>query len=240
MKRRTYDLSMPFTRDMPTFFFWKNWHHPPLFATFSDLEETSLGPGTGEGFVTLVSFLTHTGTHMDSPRHFRRDRWYLHEIPVDRFLGEGQVLNIPKGPNADVTVDDLEHAGRDIRPDDIVAIDTGWHRTYRTPGQDPEGARHYFTQHPGLCGESAEWLVNRGVLTVLIDTPAIDSAPHTVFGDNTWQTHAVLFDHNIPVVEHLGGEIDEVAGRRCLISCAPVKYVNGDAFPLRVLASPLG
>jgi len=77
------------------------------------------------------------------------------------------------------------------------------------------------------------------VATVLIDTPAIDSAPHTVFGDDTWQTHALLFEHNIPVVEHLGGEIDEVGGERCIIRCAPVKYVNGDAFPLRALAWPL-
>src|SRR5438128_4099589 len=66
MSGRIYDLSMPFTRDMPTYFFWKNWHHPPFFATFTDLEETSLGPGTGEGFVSLVAFLTHTGTHMDA------------------------------------------------------------------------------------------------------------------------------------------------------------------------------
>jgi kynurenine formamidase len=239
MKRRIYDLSLPFTRDMPTFYFWKNWHHPPFFATFSDLTETSLGQGTGEGFVTLVSFLTHTGTHMDSPRHFRRDRWYLHEIPADRFLGEGSVLNVPKGPNEDITVRDLEATGIEVRRGDLVAINTGWHRRYLTPGQDQEGAHFYFTQHPGLCTESAEWLVERGVATVLIDTPAIDSAPHTVFGDDTWQTHAVLFEYNIPVVEHLGGEIDEVAGQRCIISCAPVKYVNGDAFPLRALAWPL-
>ncbi len=239
MERRVYDISMPFTRDMPTFYFWKNWHHPPFFATFSDLDETSLGPGTGEGFVTLVSFLTHTGTHMDAPRHFRRDRWYLHEIPVDRFLGEGPVLDVPKGPNEEITARDLEAAGLEVRRGDIVAINTGWHRTYATPGQDQEGARFYFTQHPGLCRESAEWLVARGVRTVLIDTPAVDSAPHTVFGDNGWETHAALFEHNIPVVEHLGGELDAVAGRRCIISCAPVKYVNGDAFPLRALAWPL-
>jgi kynurenine formamidase len=127
----------------------------------------------------------------------------------------------------------------EVRSGDLVVINTGWHRQYKTPGEDREGAHFYFTQHPGLCSESAEWLVARGVSTVLIDTPAVDSAPHTVFGDDTWQTHAVLFEHNIPVVEHLGGELDEVAGQRCIISCAPVKYVNVDAFPLLALAWPL-
>src|SRR5438445_4249398 len=115
MAKRIYDLSMPFTRDMPTYFFWKNWHHPPFFATFTDLEETSLGPGTGEGFVSLVAFLTHTGTHMDAPRHFRRGAWYLHEIPPDRFLGEGPVLPVPKGPNEDITVQDLEATEMEVR-----------------------------------------------------------------------------------------------------------------------------
>ncbi len=46
--------------------------------------------------------------------------------------------------------------------------------------------------------------------------PAVNGATHTVFGDNTWQTHEVLFEHNIPVVEHPGGGL-----------------------PLRVLARPL-
>lgn len=239
MTARVYDLSMPFGRDMPTFYFWENWHHPPFFATFSDLSETSLGPRTAEGFVSLVSFLTHTGTHMDAPRHFRRDRWYLHEIPPDRFLGEGPVLLVPKGPNEDILAKDLDATGMDVRRGDLVVINTGWHRRYATPGEDRDAARFYFTQHPGLCRESAEWLVARGVYTVLMDTPAVDGATHTVFGDNTWQTHEILFDHNIPVVEHLGGELDEVSGRRCLITCAPVKYVNGDGFPLRVLARPL-
>lgn len=239
MGKRIYDLSMPFTRDMPTYFFWKSWHHPPFFATFTDLEETSLGSGTGEGFVSLVAFLTHTGTHMDAPRHFRRGAWYLHEIPPDRFLGEGPVLHIPKGANEDITAQDLEAGNLEIRAGDLVVINTGWHRQYRTPGQDREGAQYYFTQHPGLCTESAQWLVERGVYTILIDTPAIDGSTHTVFGDNSWQSHAVLFARNIPVVEHLGGEIDEVPGQRCTISCAPVNYVNGDGFPLRVLARPL-
>lgn len=53
------------------------------------------------------------------------------------------------------------------------------------------------------------------------------------------ESHTTLFAKDIPGVESVGGELDLVTGRRCLISCAPVKHVNGDAFPVRVLASPL-
>ena len=138
---------------------------------------------------------------------------YLHEIPPDRLLGEGPALDVPKGPNEDIMVRDLEATGRRYAretswpstPDGIAAtLRRGKIGTARTSTSPSTG---------GLCTESAQWLVERGVATVLIDTPAIDSAPHTVFGDETWQAHAGLFEHNIPVVEHLGGEIDEVASR---------------------------
>src|SRR5690348_695559 len=83
--RRVYDLTLPFTRDMPTYYFYKNVFQPPMFTVFSLLEGTPLGPETRDAYVTHVSFLTHIGTHVDAPRHFRADGWFLHEIPADRW-----------------------------------------------------------------------------------------------------------------------------------------------------------
>ena len=90
--RRVYDLSVPFCRDMPTYYFYKSVFSPPMFTVFSQIEGTPLGPWTTDAYVTHVSFLTHIGTHVDAPRHFRRDGWSIHEIPPDRWLGEGPVL----------------------------------------------------------------------------------------------------------------------------------------------------
>ena len=59
------------------------------------------------------------------------------------------------------------------------------------------------------------------------------------YGDSSLETHHVLFADNAPGVEGLGGELDLVTGKRCLISCAPVEYEGGEAFPLRALAIPL-
>jgi kynurenine formamidase len=234
-----YDLSVPFCRDMPTYYFYKSVFSPPMFTVFSQIEGTPLGPWTKDAYVTHVSFLTHIGTHVDAPRHFRADGQYLHEIPPDRWLGEGPVLSIPKGPCEDITAADLEAAGMEVRPGDIVAINTGWHHRYVGPADDREGAITYMERGPGLCAESAQWLADHGIVTVMIDGPAIDSAAHMPYGDGTMQSHVVLFRYNIPAVEGLGGELDLVTGKRCLFSCAPVKYVYGDAFPLRALAIPL-
>lgn len=237
--KRVYDLSLPFERDMPSYYFYKNLFQPPMFTVFSQLDGTPLGPETKDAYVTHVSFLTHIGTHVDAPRHFRKDGWYLHEIPADRWLGEGPVLHIPKGPAEDITAADLEATGMEVRAGDIVAINTGWHHRYTSPGVDREGAIVYMEQGPGLCAESAQWLADRGIVTVMIDGPAIDSAAHMAYGDGTMQSHTVLFRYNIPAIEGLAGELDLVTGKRCTFTCAPVRYHNGDAFPVRALAIPL-
>lgn len=237
--RRVYDLSLPFCRDMPTYYFYKSIFQPPMFTLFSQMEGTPLGPETKDAYVTHVSFLTHIGTHVDSPRHLRPDGWYIHEIPADRWMGEGPVLHIPKGIAEDVTVADLEATGMEVRPGDIVAINTGWHHRFTGPAADREGAIVYMEQGPGLCAASAQWLADKGIVTVMIDSPAIDSAAHMPYGDGSFESHHVLFRYNIPAVEGLGGELDLVNGKRCLFTCAPVRYHNGDAFPLRALAIPL-
>jgi kynurenine formamidase len=232
---RVYDLSLPFNRDMPTFEFYRQVFPAPFFAIVRHPALTD----PVDGFVTHVSFITHTGTHVDAPRHFRSDGAFLHEIPPDRWLGQGPVIGIAKGPCEEITAADLERSGADVRRGDIVAINTGWHHRYCGPATDPEGARVYLEQGPGLCAESARWLVEHGVKTVMVDTPALDAAIHMPYGDGSLQSHRTLFAENIPGVEMLGGELDEVTGRRCLLSCAPVKYEGGDAFPLRALAIPL-
>lgn len=241
--REVYDLSLPFQRDMPSYYFYENRYQPPMFTVFSHTEGTPLGPETKDGYVTHVSFLTHTGTHVDAPRHFREDGWYLHEVPADRWLGEGPVLPVPKAELEPIGAADLERAceqsGLDVRAGDIVAINTGWHHRFAGPGESRDGAIAYMERNPGLSAESAEWLVERGVVTVMIDTPAIDCARFMPYGDASFQSHFALFAKNVPAVEGLGGQLDEVTGRRCLLSAAPLRYHNGDAFPLRVLATPL-
>lgn len=237
-ERRVYDLSVPFQRDMPTYYFYRNYFQPPMFTVFSQPQGTELGEGTAEAYVTHVSFLTHTGTHVDAPRHWRRDGQYIDQISPHRWLGEGPVLPVPKGELEDITAADLEAAGMSVEEGDLVVINTGWHRRWTGPGADREGAITYMERAPGLCRESALWLVDRGVATVLIDTPALDSCRHMGYGDGSMESHTTLFEHDVPGVESVGGELDAVTGRRCLISCAPVRYVNGDAFPVRVLAVP--
>ncbi len=92
------------------------------------------------------------------------------------------MIGVPKGPGEVVTAADLEASGMDARGD-LVAVNTGWHHRYCGPATDPIRARAYMEEAPGLCEESARWLVERGVKTVLVDTPALDACIHMPYGE---------------------------------------------------------
>ena len=76
------------------------------------------------------------------------------------------MLDVPKGEWELIEPADLEAAG-EVRPGDIVVINTGWHRRY-------SDSMDYFGHGPGLSGVAARWLVDREVKLVGIDTATID------------------------------------------------------------------
>ena len=110
------------------------------------------------------------------------------------------MIAIPKGAHEEITAEDLETSGMEVRPGDLVAINTGWHHRYAGPATDPERARTYLEKGPGLCANSARWLVDHGARTVLIDTPALDSSLHMPYGDGTLESHRVLFAETSPAL----------------------------------------
>jgi len=210
-------------------------YNPPMIATYSHMDGTPTRPDKGI-YDTLISFFAHTGCHFDAPAHFSKDGWTLDKVPLDRMVGDGGVVSIPKGELEEITPEDLQRAIPKIGKGDLVVINTGWHKNYVGPITDWEKAVYYATKNPGLLKESAEWLVKQGIKTVLVDYCGVDHAKYTERGDNSWAVHKTFLTNNVPMVQLLGGQIDEVTGKRCTIICAPIKYMGGDGFPVRVIA----
>jgi kynurenine formamidase len=61
-------------------------------------------------------------------------------------------------------------AGRGILPGDVVYVHTGWGEHWR----DPDTAKLYYTQAPGLSYDAAQYLGERRIVAVGLDTPFID------------------------------------------------------------------
>lgn len=239
-KRKIFDLSLPWGRDLPTFGMSLSFYNPPMIATYSEFGNTLLEKDREKAsapfFDTLLTFFSHTGTHFDSPVHCKKECWSIDQVPLDRFWSEGVVVGIPKGELGEVVPEDLEKVKPKIQEGDIVLINTGWHKNFCGPLTNWDKAVYYARKNPGLTKEAAEWLIKKRVKVVGVDHLGVDHPKYWDSGDGTWPVHRGLLMNNIPMIQPLGGQIDEVTGKRCIIVCPPVNYVKGDAFPVRVLA----
>ncbi len=200
-----------------------------------------------------ITTVMHTGTHMNAPLHMIQRGADLAAIPVDRLFGNGVVLSIPKKSYDVITADDLASAKPQVRQGDIVVINTGWHHKY-------SDGLEYYGQSPGLSKEAAQWLVDKGCRLVAVDTPQIDHPLATSLGPHRggptmkrlaaeyqqatgldpkkehseWHiAHKTLLGAGIPTIEQVGGDVDELSGKRATFAGTPWKFQYGDACPVR-------
>lgn len=198
----------------------------------------------------------HTGTHLNAPRHLVARAEAVGEIALERLFGTGVVLSIPKGEWQLIEVSNLTAARPAIQADDIVVISTGWHRRY-------SDSIEYFGHSPGLSKNAAQWLIDRGIKLLAVDTPQVDHPLATSLGPHRngpqikrlaedylkatgrealadfpeWNVaHKLLLAHGIPTVENVGGDVDDLAGQRCTFQAYPWHWLEGDACPIRFVA----
>ncbi len=119
MTKKIIDLSMILEEGMISF--PQPWH--PI------VEIVQLGRHEVEGRETRkITMGTHTGTHIDAPRHFIPDAPTVDEIPLDQMNGLASVVNLTDfGPGEEVGLSDLEKALGD-RSAERVLLRFDWER----------------------------------------------------------------------------------------------------------------
>ena len=245
-----YDLSHPFGPGVP------------LWPYFEDIKIERMHYHAKSRVLSQV--LTHTmhvSTHADSPIHVEEGFPSTEQIPIERYMGKGVVVSIPKGKWEIITAEDLEKAKPPIEKGDIVIVNTGWHRYWGDTVK-------YFCYAPGFYLEAGEWFVKKGVKAVGIDTQALD---HPLGTREVWSQgegdernrvlpwladeykkekgrdvredfpywepcHRLLLTHGIMGYENVGGDIDKVTGKRCTIIGLPLRWVGGDGSIVRLIA----
>jgi len=185
----------------------------------------------------------HGGTHLDAPVHFAEGKQELHEIPLERLIGDAVVLDVSAKalaqPDYQVSVSDFldweKQHGR--LPDGaIVLLRTGfgqyWPDRLRYMGTDERGAAAVAKLHfPGLHPTAAEWLTTeRTIHAIGLDTPSIDFGQSTLF-----ESHQILFQHNIPAFENLAN-LDKLPPTGIWVAALPMKIKHGSGGPLRMVA----
>jgi kynurenine formamidase len=231
--------------------------HTPVYPGYPDIVIRRAVSHASHGVMSQhIVTVMHNGTHVNAPVHLIPGGAGVGQIPVDHFFGSGVVLGIEKGQWGLVEPADLEGCGIDIYGGDIVIVNTGWHRQY-------SDSQEYFGEGPGLSEPAARWLIDRGVKLVGVDTASVDHPMATSLGRHRngpivkalpkryeertgrkpeddfpdWNpAHRAILGAGIPTIENVGGNLDEVTGKRCTFQAVPLYWPAGDASIVRLVA----
>jgi Predicted metal-dependent hydrolase len=158
----------------------------------------------------------HVGTHIDAPMHLIKSEEFISEIPLENFIGNGCVIDV-RGEHVIRLKVDYEEK---IRNCDFIFLYTGYDEKF--------GTEDYFKHHPVVERDFAEFLVNKNIKVMGIDTPSPDKYPFKV--------HKTLFNNNIMIIENLMNLKELLDYEYFEIMALPLK-IKAEASLVRVVAA---
>jgi arylformamidase len=158
----------------------------------------------------------HAGTHIDAAAHMIEGGKTIDQYPLEQFFARCSYVPY------DQTLEPAGFSVLDIRAGDIVVVDTGMWRRF----EDPE----YFTDYPAISTEFAEFLVDKRVRMVGVDTCSVDNI-------DSFPVHKILLGRDILVAENLTN-VTELSSGDFEIIALPISSAL-DASPARIIAKAI-
>jgi kynurenine formamidase len=212
------DLTFPIEEGMPTF--GKPWHVRVRVEQLAWLGRQ----GRETRGLTLGS---HTGTHVDAPRHFIENGPGLDELPLDALAGRARLLDatgLP--PLAAITPAWLSQALGGVVPSRLV-LRYDWDRYWGQPDA-------YYRGHPYLTPEAADWLVRGGLRLLGMDSPMPDNPePEPDAPDSP--IHKILLAAGVVLLEYLCN-LSRLRSPAITLFALPLKIRGADGGPARCIA----
>ncbi len=218
-----FDLTRPLTAGMPVLP-----GDPPVVV------ERVLSYETHGYAVSRICLGSHTGTHLDAPRHFFPAGATLDQYPAERFVRPGVLLDVrpetggragrqaaaggpERGPRS---TDDCADGPAMLEPERLS-------RLLRNAYLQPGDFVLLWTQGALLSLAGAQLLLEAGAGLVGTDGPSLDEAPYPV--------HRLLLGHDVLIAENLCGLRRLGTGP---FTCAflPLAVAEADGAPVRAVA----
>lgn len=212
------DLTMTLREGIMTF--PVHWH--PV------VEITQLGRFEVEGRETRkITLGTHTGTHVDAPRHFVPKGETIENTDLDIYYGPARVLDFTHLlDKTEITREMLvERIGRDFPSRILFRYD--WERRL--------DSLKYYTDHPYLSEEACEWIVENGIRLVGFDAPMPDDPRNGRGSDRDSPNHTILLRAGVAILEYLVN-LAQIPTTDFILSALPLKIEEGDGAPVRAIA----
>ena len=174
------------------------------------------GSASGSSFNSKISMSSHSGTHMDAPRHAFKDGTGVDQIDLQKVIGPCRVIDFT-ACKTEITVDDLQ--AKNIQKEERILFKTT--NSFR-------GFDTFYNDYIYLSGQGAIYLAELGVSLVGIDALSIKKKG---LPDNT--SHSALLSKNIPILE--GINLRDVEPGEYFLLAAPIKFTGLDGSPLRAV-----
>lgn len=221
------DLTHTITPETPVF----PGYPQPAFETVRNFDEHGF-------YAQMLSYVEHTGTHMDAPAHFVEGLAFANELPVAQFLAPLAVIDISEraasDPDAQVMPDDVlaweaEHGA--LPAGAFVAMNSGWSARIDDPeafiNMGDDDALHFPGFHPDATALLVE---ERDIVGIGVDTLSLDYGAATSF-----DTHVTLLGAGKYGLEGLAA-LDAVPAAGGLVIVGGPKFQNASGGPSRVMA----
>lgn len=163
----------------------------------------------------LLTFPTHTATHIDAPFHMIQKGKKLSDFEISHFIGVAIVIDCRNTTEITLTKEELSK----IKKDDILFLFTSYSDKFNSP--------NYFYDYPVISEATAHVLAEKQIRIVGMDFPSPDKSPYNV--------HKILLQKDILILENLTN-LRELVGKRFKCIIAPLKIANADGAPCRVIA----
>jgi kynurenine formamidase len=173
----------------------------------------------------------HAGTHVDSISHLttKTNAMSIDKMPIEKYFFISAIcLDVSFiGTNIHVTKQDIERALKEsnleIKKGEGVIFHTGhFKRNY--------GTKEYLLNYAGLNNIAMEYLAEKGVVSIGIDTPSVDTPT-----DKSNPVHTICGIKDISNLENLG-DLSNVLGKRFTLIAVPLKIRDGTGSPVRAIA----
>ena len=170
---------------------------------------------------------THCGTHIDSPRHFIPNGTTIDKIDPALFVGPTRLLHFtPSGPKQAFDVADFERALGDECPQRLVL---------RFDWSDHWGEMAFYTDNPFITEQAAQWLIDRGVRLLGMDSPQVDSPDHGSNCSKDSPVHKIMLGQGAVFVECMTN-LKQISQPHFDLAALPLKIKDGDGAPCRCVA----
>lgn len=200
--------------------------HPlsPATPVYPGTEPPRLTPAStreADGFNELrLEMVSHTGTHMDAPAHILPDGASLDQLPIDRFIGPGCLIDV-RGSTR-ITADDLAPHAAALGLAAFAILRTGWEVHW--------GAPRYFEGFPLLEPDAARLLTESGLSGVGVDAISVDGVETAEF-----PIHHILLGAGLVIIENLAN-LEALPPQDFEFTALPLPIANGDGSPVRAVA----